>query len=200
MKRHFRLWIGVLLASAAALAGACAEEPTAAAQSQAPATNPDQVVAEVAGKSITLKEVDAKWEAFDAAERARIVQAMYQNRRNMIDLLVGDQLIANAAKASGQSVEAFLEADGAKRLPAVSEADIAQFYEQNKERAQGRTLDQLRLEIKPYLEGRRRQQARAMLVEELKSKDGANVKVMLDPPRYTVPTAPDDPVRGNAAA
>ena len=201
MRRQFRLWTGVLLlASSAALAGACAEETTAAAQSQAPAANPDQVVAEVAGKPITLKDVDARWEAFDAAERARIVQAMYQNRRNMIELLIGDQLIANAAKATGQSVEAFIAADGAKRLPAIAEADVAQFYEQNKDRAQGRTLDQLRGEIKPYLEERRRQQARAMLVEELKSKDGANVKVMLDPPRYTVPTAPDDPVRGNPAA
>jgi protein-disulfide isomerase len=201
MRRQFRLWTGVvLLASAAALAGACAEETTAAAQSPAPAANPDQVVAEVAGKPITLKDVDAKWEAFDAAERARIVQAMYQNRRNMIELLVGDELIANAAKASGQSVEAFLAADGVKRLPAITEADIAQFFEQNKDRAQGRTLDQLRGEIKPYLEERRRQQARAMLVDELKSKEGANWKVMLDPPRYTVPTAKDDPVRGNPAA
>ena len=201
MRRQFRLWTGaVLLASAGVLAGACAEETTAAAQSPSPAANPDQVVAEVGGKPITLKDVDAKWEAFDAAERARIVQAMYQNRRNMIELLVGDQLIANAAKAAGQSVDAFVAADSAKRLPAVSESDIAQFYDQNKERAQGRTLDQLRGEIKPYLEERRRQQARAMLVEELKTKDGANVKVMLDPPRYTVPTAKDDPVRGNPSA
>ena len=201
MRRQFRLWTGVvLLASAAVLAGACAEETTAAAQSQAPAANPDQVVAEVAGKPITLKDVDAKWEAFDAAERARIVQAMYQNRRNMIELLVGDQLIANAAKASGQSVEAFLAADGAKRLPAITEAEIAQFFDQNKDRAQGRTLDQLRPEIKPYLEERRRQQARAMLVDELKSRDGANWKVMLDPPRYTVATTAEDPVRGNPAA
>src|SRR4030095_5815580 len=200
MRRQFRLWTGVFLLASAAVAGAGAEEPAVAAQSQSPAANPDQVVAEVGGKPITLKDVDAKWEAFDAAERARIVQAMYQNRRNMIELLVGDQLIANAAKAAGQSVDEFLVADSARRLPAITEADIAQFYEQNKDRAQGRTLDQLRGEIKPFLEGRRRQQARAMLVDELKTKDGANVKVMLDPPRYTVPTTKEDPVRGNPAA
>ena len=190
----------MLLAAAGAFSGACAEEPTAAAQAPRPPANPDQVVAEVAGTPITLKDVDAKWEQFDAAERARIVQAMYQNRRNMIDLLVGDQLIANAAKAAGQPVDAFVAADSARRLPAVSESDIAQFYEQNKERAQGRSLDQLRGEIKPFLEQRRSQQARAMLVDELKAKDGANVKVMLDPPRYTVPIGKDDPVRGNPSA
>jgi protein-disulfide isomerase len=118
----------------------------------------------------------------------------------MLEQIVGDKLIANAAKAAGQSTEAFIAADSAKRLPAVSEADINAFYEQNKDRAQGRTLDQLRGEIKPYLEARREQQARAMLVEELKTKNAGAVKVMLEAPRYTVATSPSDPVRGNAAA
>jgi protein-disulfide isomerase len=199
MRRHFRTSSGaLLLAAAMVFSAACAEEPTASAQAPAAPSNPDQVVAEVAGKPITLKDVDAKWEEFDAAERARIIQATYQNRRNMIEVLVGDQLIANAAKAAGQSVDAYVEQESARRLPAISESDITKFYEQNKDRAQGRTLDQLRGEITPYLEARRKQQARAMLVDELKAK--ANVKVMLDPPRYTVPTSGDDPVRGNPAA
>ena len=198
MRSQAGFWTIAVLAAAVAFSGACAEETTSA--QTPPAANPDQVVAEVAGKAITLKEVDAKWEQFDAAERARIVQAMYQNRRNMIDVLVGDHLIANAAKAAGQSVDAYVAQESAKQLPAISEKEIAAFYEQNKDRAQGRTLDQLRGEIKPYLEARRDQQARAMLVEGLKAKSGANVKVMLDPPRYTVETSAADPVRGNTSA
>jgi protein-disulfide isomerase len=201
MRRHFPTWAGVLLLGAAmAFSAACAEEPTASAQAPAAPANPDQIVAEVAGKPITLKDVDAKWEEFDAAERARIIQATYQNRRNMIDVLVGDRLIADAAKAAGQSVDAYVAAESAKRMPAVTEQEIVEFYEQNKDRAQGRTLDQLRGEIKPFLELRRVRMARAKLVEDLKTKSGANVKVMLDPPRYTVPTSTEDPVRGNPAA
>jgi protein-disulfide isomerase len=190
----------LMLAAATAFSAACAEEPTASAQTQTLAANPDQVVAEVAGKRITLKDVDAKWEEFDAAERARIVQAMYQSRRNMLDQIVGETLIENAAKAAGQSVDAFVEQDTAKRLPPIGEPEVAQFYEQNKDRAQGRTLDQLRGEIKPFLDARRKAQARAMLVEDLKAKSGGAVKVMLEPPRYTVPTSTSDPVRGNPAA
>ena len=180
----------------------CSEHPSAQAPTPAPGppTNPDQVVAEIAGRSITLKELDAKWEEFDAAERARVVQALYQNRRNVLEQMVGELLIENAAKAAGQPVAAFLEQDGAKRLPPIGEKDIAQFYEQNKDRAQGRTLDQLRGEIKPFLEERRKQQARAMLVEDLKKKSGAGVKVLLDPPRYTVAVADHDAVRGDAGA
>lgn len=186
------------LVLAAGLTAACGNEPVAA--QSAAASNPDQVVAEVGGKAITLKDVDAKWEEFDAAERARIVQAMYQNRRNMLDQLVGDELIAGAARAAGQSVDAFLEADAAKRLPAITEDDIRNIYEQNKDRVQGRSLEQLRPEIRPFLENRRKQQARAMLVDELRAKNGASVKVMLEPPRYTVETLATDPVRGNPAA
>lgn len=201
MKGQLQVWTGaLLLASAGIFSIACAEETTAAAQAQSLPANPDQVVAEVAGKPITLKDVDAKWEEFDAAERARIVQAMYQNRRNMLEQIVGDRLIENAAKAAGQTTDAFLLADSTRRLPAVSEADVAQFYEENKDRAQGRTLEQLRGEIRPFLDARRAAQARAILVEELKSKNAGAVKMMLDAPRYTVPTSASDPVRGNAAA
>ena len=200
MRRQFRIWTGALLLAATTVVSAGCGEEFASAQAPSAPTNPDQVVAEIGGQPITLKDVDAKWEEFDAAERARIVQATYQNRRNMLDLIVGDRLIESAAKAAGQSVAAFLEQDGAKRLPAITENDIATFYEQNKDRVQGRTIDQLRGEIKPFLENRRTLQARAMLVEELKAKGGAAVKVMLDPPRYTVPVSADDPMRGNAAA
>jgi protein-disulfide isomerase len=188
---------GVALASLVALAvTACTESSSAAGQAlPAPASNPDQVVAEVGGRSITLKEVDAKWEEFDAAERARVTQLLYQNRRNMLEQVVGEIVIENAAKAANLSVQAYLAQDSAKRATPVTEAEIVQFFEANRDRTQGRTLEQLRGQIKEFLEGQRTQQARAQLVEELKAK-GAAVKVMLDPPRYTVAVAANDPVRG----
>ena len=170
-----------------ALAGAACSEPSRAAAQAPPsaASNPDQVVAEVAGRTVTLKELDAKWEEFDAAERARITQLLYQNRRNMLDQLVGDILIEEAAKAAGASPKDYLSQDSAKRAAPLTEREIVQFFEANKDRAQGQTLEQLRGQIKSFLESQRKLQARAQLVEELKGKS-ATVKVMLDPPRYSV--------------
>jgi protein-disulfide isomerase len=112
---------------------------------------------------------------------------------------VGDILIDNAAKAAGQPVDAFVTQDAAKRAQPVSEAEILQFYEQNRDRAQGRTLDQLRGQIKDFLESQRKGQARAQLIAELKSK-GNDVRVLLDPPRYTVAVEDHDPIRGEATA
>lgn len=192
---------GVALACLVALAAtSCSESSSAAGQSApAPASRPDQVVADVAGRQVTLEEVDAKWEEFDAAERARVTQLLYQNRRNMLDQVVGDILIADAAKAANLPVDAYLAQDSAKRATPVSEQEIVQFFDANRDRAQGRTLDELRGQITEFLASQRTLQARAQLVEELKKKS-AGVKVMLDPPRYTVATSASDPVRGAASA
>ncbi len=179
---------------------ACSESSDVAAQAQpAPASNPDQVVAEVAGRKVTLKELDAKWEEFDAAERARVTQLLYQNRRNMLDQVVGEILIEDAAKAASLSVDAYVSQDSAKRAVPVTEQEIVQFFEANRERAQGRTLEQLRGQIKDFLDSQRTLQARAQLVEELKGKSAA-VKVMLDPPRYSVAVDNTDPALGEATA
>ena len=129
-------------------------------------------MAEVAGKPITLKDVDAKWEEFDAAERARIVagdvpeppqHARPAGRRHADRERREGRGPVRRRRSSPRTARSACRA--------VTEADVAQFYEQNKDRAQGRTLDQLRGEIKPYLEERRAQQARAMLVDELKSEE-----------------------------
>ncbi len=197
-------WNGFVIAACLVLAGAwsgaCASDPSAASQTPSPPANPDTVVAEIGGRKVTLKELDEKWEQFDAAERARITQLLYQNRRNMLDELVGDILIENAAKAANQSVDAFVEQEAAKRRSPVTDAEIAQFFEQNRDRAQGRTLNDLRSQIKDFLEAQRRMQARAQLVADLKSKTSGGVKVLLEPPRYTVAVKDHDPVRGEATA
>ncbi|HJU44803.1 MAG TPA: hypothetical protein VJ691_18395 [Vicinamibacterales bacterium] len=199
----------VALAACLALAGAglvaCDGDPSAATQvtaTQAPAppSNPDAVVAEIGGRKVTLNELDAKWEEFDAAERARVTQMLYQNRRNILEVLLGDILIENAAKAANQSVDAFVTQEIAKRQRPITEAEIAQFYEQNKDRAQGRTLDTLRAQIQAFLEDQRKAQARAQLVDDLKSKTAGGVKVLLEPPRYAVAVQDHDPVRGEATA
>ncbi len=189
------------MASALALvAAACSESSSAAAQAQPIAgSNPDQVVAEVAGRQVTLKELDAKWEEFDSAERARVTQLLYQNRRNMLDQVVGEILIENAAKAASLAVDAYVSQDAAKRAVPVTEQEVVQFFEANRERAQGRTLEQLRGQIKDFLDSQRALQARAQLVDELKAK-GAPVKVLLDPPRYTVAVSGTDPSIGDASA
>src|SRR5687768_5571353 len=102
---------GLLILSALA----CADAQTAPA-AQASTQTQDAVVAEVAGRKITLKELDDRWQTMDPAERARVTQLLYQNRRNVLDQMVGDMLIEDAAKAAGISLPQYLEQETKKRL------------------------------------------------------------------------------------
>ena len=181
------------------LLSACGDAPSAAEQAQpAPQASPDQVVAEINGRKVTLKEVDDKWEELDAPERAKVTQLLYQNRRNTLGQLMGDILIEEAAKAAGMSADAYFQQESAKRAQPVSEADLKKFYEDVKGQVQGRSFEELREPMKARIESDRAQQARAQLVGELEKK--AAVKILLDPPRYAVAVAPDDPVRGDRSA
>ena len=183
------------------VAPACVDTPTAAQQASVPTASaaPDQVVAEVDGRKITLKDVDDKWAEFDAAGKNKVTQELYQNRRNMIDQILGEAVTAKAAKAAGLSVDAYVERESAKLVKPVTEADVLEFYNQNKDRANGRTLEQLRKPVTDFLQGQRKQQAKAMVVGTLVEKE-ASIKVMLEPPRYTVDVASNDPVLGESTA
>lgn len=190
------------LVLSAAVGLACSGAQGAAQSATAPGTaaTPDQVVAEVGGRKITLQEVDRKWEEMDPAEEARVTQLLYQHRRNVLDQMVGDLLIEEAAKKAGQSAEQYLAAETAKRATAPTEDEVKQFYEANKDRAQGRSFEDLKGPITEFLKNQRELQARAALVDELKTKSGTPVKVTLDPPRKQLAILDHDPVRGSASA
>jgi protein-disulfide isomerase len=175
---------------------ACSGAQTAAQGGGTQPQSQDAVVAEVGGRKITMKELDEKWQAFDAAERARVTQLLYQNRRNVLDQMVGDVLIEEAARAAGMTPAQFLEQERKKRAQGVSDADVKSFYEANKDRAQGRPFEQLQGQIREFLQSQREQQARAQLIDELKKKRGTDVKVHLDPPRQAVELALHDPSLG----
>lgn len=191
--------VGIALAAVVGLACSGAQ---GAAQSPPPVAqaSSDQVVAEVGGRKITLKELDQKWQEVDPAEEARVTQLIYQNRRNVLDTMVGDLLIEEAAKKAGQSSAQFLDQETAKRVTEPTPPEVQQFFEANKDRAPGRTFDELKGPIAEFLKSQRQQQARAQLVNELKAKSGTVVKVALDPPRKELTVAAHDPVRGPASA
>ena len=192
--------LGLLIASLAACSNAQTAAQAQSATSAAPGTgSQDQVVAKVGDRAITLKDVEAKWQQEDPAERARVNQLLYQHRRQAIQQIVGDALIEEAAKKAGQTKEAYLKAEIAKRGGEVPEEEIKRVYELNKDRVQGKSLDELRDSIRNFIASNREQQAEAQIVDELMSKSG-NVSILLEPPRYDVAVAKDDPVRGPAEA
>jgi protein-disulfide isomerase len=181
------------------LAGPACAQPPATAQaesSQAPAA---EVAVRLGDRTITVGDVDRKWLELDAGSYMRSTQERFDIRSRVIEVMIGEYLIDQEAKRRGVTSEQLLAQELPGRTPPVSDTDLETAYAQMKSQMNGATLDQVRPALKSYLERQRRSEAHDQLVEELKAK-ATGIDVLLDPPRYTVATTADDPVRGPADA
>ena len=170
---------------------------SAAQQAKRPA--PNDVVATVGSQSITLAEVDDK--ALDAPTSSfggKLSQALYDARRGALDELIASKLMDEAAKAQGIDRATLVEKEITSKVPAVTEPEIAAWYQANQARVQGASLDQVRQPIRSFLMQERMQQVRGRYIDALKRK--TTVAVMLEPPRQKVKMASASPTRGPADA
>jgi protein-disulfide isomerase len=179
----------------AALMVAAACSSTAAEQAKRPA--PNEVVATVGSSEITLAEVDDKALEQAAPAGVKLSQALYDARRAALDDLIANRLFDAAAKAQGVDRSALIEKEITAKVAAVSEADIAAWYQVNQNRVQGASLDQVRQPIKAYLTQERMQVVRDQYLDTLRAKTA--VRTMLEPPRQKVAAA-NSPSKGSASA
>ena len=184
------------LAALIAVLTACSQ--TSAQQTKRPA--PADTVATVGGTPITLAEVDDKALEQPASNfgSAKLSQALYEARRAALDELVAAKLIDEAARAQGIERAALIEKEITAKVQAVSDADVAAWFQANQGRLQGAPLDQVRQPIRAFLTQERMQGVRAQYIDTLKAK--TTVTVMLDPPRQKVAMVASSPSRGPASA
>jgi len=160
---------------------------------------PTEVVATVGSKTVTVAEVDDKAMQTPASSfgSMKLSQALYEARRAALDDIVANILIDQEAKTRGIDRTALIEQEITAKVPAVSDSDVATWYQANQARVQGATLDQVRQPIKSYLTQQRIQVVREDYLNTLKAK--TPVHVSLEPPRQTIATA-NSPSRGPATA
>src|SRR5712692_941540 len=179
--------------SALIVGGACSS--TSAQQPRRPA--PTEVVATVGSTSITLAEVDDKALEQMSPGGVKLSQALYDARRATLDDLIASRLMDDAAKTQGIDRSVLIEKEITAKVPQVTEAEIAAWYQANQGRVQGASLDQVRQAIRSYLTQQRMQDVREQYLDTLKKK--TPVRVMLEPPRQTVAAA-NGPAKGSASA
>jgi protein-disulfide isomerase len=155
--------------------------------------------ARVGNRTVTIKEVDERWRRDDAAQQTQALQQLYDGRRNALDAIIAEMLIAEAAKAKGMNANEFMESEVKRRIKPVTDGQVVSFFQQNQAQMQGRNLEAMSPAIRRYLEEQERGTAYRAFVGELR-KAGPRVDMMIDAPRYTVEVAPDDPVLGDAKA
>ncbi len=183
----------LIAAAATILLTACSSTSAQPARTQAPT----EVVATVGSASITLAEVDEKALEQPAPGGVKLSQALYEARRAALDELIAARLIDDASKAQGVDRSALIEKEITSKVPAVTEPEIAAWYQANQGRVQGASLDQVRQPIRQYLTQQRMADVREQYLETLKQK--TPVRVMLEPPRQKVAAA-DGPAKGSTSA
>jgi protein-disulfide isomerase len=168
-------------------AAACSRARTAGPD---PKADPQTVVARVAGRTITQKELDAK----AAGALARIRQQEYDARREALDDLVVERLLDAEAERQHVSREELLKREVEAKVPRPTPQQIDQVYAVNKDRIGGRSRAEVGPEIERSLIQRRSGERAQAFMAELKRK--GNVEVLLVQPRTDVPIPAEARVLG----
>jgi len=178
--------------SGCALAGllclvACAPSASEEAAKPEPKTG---VAATFGDKTITLEELDSKAQATNM----KAYQALYDTRRQVLQQMIDEQVVEAEAAARGVSVEEMVRVEVEKRAPAATDAEIEAFYTQQQARMEGKTLDQVREQIRVYLTRQKSVMAQQQFIKELRDK--VAVQVNIEPPRVDVVVAANERQKG----
>ena len=171
----------LILAVAFGLAGCT--KPGASAGSA-----PGGVAATVGGETITMDDLDAAAKS----QLQKVDTEIYRIRKRVLDGLVEEKLIDEAAKKKGMSAEKFMAEEVDAKVTAPTDEEIKALYDSSKDRL-GKPFDEVKGQIAEYLKTNRAMRARADMIASLR-KD-ADVKINLAPPRVTIDTK-DAPAMG----
>src|SRR5437899_1988180 len=152
-------------------------------------------LARVNGRVITEADVGSE----GGVPLARLDEQLYALRRQYLDKLIANQLLADEAERRGVSVKALLAAEITSKLSQVTERDVDEFLKSNKDRLQGDPVA-VRPQIRTYLSDQRVAGRREAFVQSLRAR--ADVVLLLKkPPEFRAKLNTDGAtIRGSANA
>jgi protein-disulfide isomerase len=154
-----------------------------------------QPLAQVDGVAITAEEVDKAL----AAELSKLHEQIYELRRQKVEALIAERLLATEAAKRGISVPALVDAEVTPKVRVVTEQEVDTFYKANKARLKG-TEASLREQIRTHLQKQKLSAQRDVFIHSLRAQ--ATVVVLLEsPPPLRIPISVDGaPFKGSATA
>jgi protein-disulfide isomerase len=134
-----------------------------------------EAVAEVDGVPITNEQVEKAL----GMNLSKLQEQIYSMKRQALDNLVSDRVLANEAARRKITVTALIDDEVISKVALVTEGEIEKYYEANKAQVKG-TLEQAREQIRTGLQNQKIQAQRNTFIQALKSK--ANIVVRLPAP------------------
>ena len=132
-------------------------------------------LAEVDGVAITSEEVEKPL----ASQLSKLEEQIYNLKRQRVDVLVNEKLLANEAAKRAISVPVLLDAEVTSKVGLVTEQEIEKFYQENKTRLKGEEST-FRDQIRTHLQNQKLVTKRQEFLESLRSQ--AKIVVKLKPP------------------
>lgn len=153
------------------------------------------MVAEVDGVAITSEELEKPL----APQLSKLEEQIYNVKRQRLDALINDKLLAKEAAKRQLSVSALLDGEVTSKVGLVTEREIDNFYQANKAQIKAEEA-QVREQIRSHLQNQKLQARREAFLQALRSQ--AHIVVNLKaPPMLRVDVKTDGaPVRGNVNA
>ena len=159
-----------------------------------------EVAARVGDRIITVDELDREWQRVDPASYIASRQRAYETRRQIIDRLVAEELLALEAEARGVTTELLLEEELPPRIVTMPDAAVQSLYQTLGPATRGITFEQMEPALRAWLrQVTEPELARANYLEEL-MKVSTRVDMSLVPPRIRVERTDQDAVIGSATA
>ncbi len=163
------------------------------AAAETPAKN--EPLAEVDGDAITAGEVE---KALGAPLRT-LEEQIYALKRQKLEALIAERLLAREAAKRGITVQALLEAEVTAKVAAVSDQEIETFYQAKKAQLKGEEAT-LRGQIRAHLQNQKLAAQRQAFIQSLRSQAQVVVHLQAPLPFRTEVSVDGAPFKGSATA
>ena len=157
--------------------------------------NAASVVATVAGQPMTAAPLLERLKPIIY----KLKSEAYEVTKQRVDRLVDDTLLLDEARRRQVGPEEIVRAEISDKVRPPTEAEVAQFYNENKARISG-DLNSVRNQIASYLQSESRQRYEKDLSARLRK--GANIQWLISEPPQPIQniSVDDDPARGETTA
>jgi len=134
-----------------------------------------EVIAEVDGIAIMSEEVEKPL----ASQLSKLEEQIYNLKRQRVEALINEKLLAKEAIKRGVSPSALLDIEVTSKVSLVTEQEIDKFYQENKAQLQNEESS-LRDQIRVHLQSQKLSGKREEFLKSLRSQ--AKVVINLKPP------------------
>ena len=156
---------------------------------------PTEKVATIDGQSITYAEVDKQSGGKLKQAEVKALTDLYDARRGAIDEMITKRLLEEEAKTKGKTVDQWYQTDFLQSLPAPSETELKQLYEQHKGEVGGQSYEQVHDRLVQFMKQQKSREQLTAYLDQLKQKHGVQI-TLAQPNLPRVEVAATGPSRG----